>query len=146
MEPPLNEILLVDDCEADLFLHRLVVDRARVTKRVTVARDGQEALEYLTEPGNLSETGGDNAAPHPDLILLDISMPRMDGWEFLDRLETVKGSLAGYKIVVMLTGSTHPTDQRRAQTHPLVHGQVDKPLTDEKFAELLAANFPDGMD
>jgi len=74
MQPQLNCILLIDDNDDDNFYHRIILSEAGVTKRIEVAETGYEALDFLQR-----------IQQAPELIFLDINMPRMNGWEFLQR-------------------------------------------------------------
>ena len=82
------EVLLVEDDPDDLELTLLTLKEAHITHLIAVARDGQEALDYLRK------------APVPDLIILDLWMPVMDGWEF--RAEQIKDPrLKGVPVIVV---------------------------------------------
>lgn len=100
------EILLVDDSEADTYLTKLALHAALPDSHVRVVEDGEQALGYLNEVKNSS-----TAAP-PDLIVLDLNMPRVDGFSVLVQLK----SMPEYKSVpvVVLTTSTWQTDINRA--------------------------------
>ena len=80
MKTKLNCILLVDDDEPTNFLNQMVIEELDIAEQIRVAQNGQEALTYLKKTGI-----GDENFPLPDLILLDINMPAMNGWEFLER-------------------------------------------------------------
>lgn len=71
------DILLVDHSAADVYLTKLAMNEAFPDSRVCVAKDGEQALQYLAEAENYPD------AIHPDLILLDLNMPRLDGLSFL---------------------------------------------------------------
>ena len=86
MDKPLKLILLVDDDEATNFLHKIMINDAGCAQGIHVAKNGKEAIEYLT---NAIE----GKYPQPDLIFLDINMPVMNGWEFLDEFEQIKNQI-----------------------------------------------------
>ena len=83
------EVLLVEDSPGDVRLTRDALDEANTTINLHVATDGVEAMQFLRQEG------GHAGAPHPDLVLLDLNLPRMDGREVLaqvkadDRLKTI---------------------------------------------------------
>ena len=100
------EILLVDDNIGDVVLTKEALSGAAFENRVSVTRDGFEALDFLRRDGNYS------TAPRPDLVLLDINMPRKNGCEVLEEIRCD----ASLKIipVVILTSSESDDDIRRA--------------------------------
>lgn len=129
----LEEILLVDDSEADNFIHRRVITKAACANRVAVCEDGQEALDYLASTR-------DAVPPRPSLIFLDINMPRMDGWEFLKAYESA--GQANSPVVVMLTTSCNPDDRSRAESYSSVSAFLSKPLSRESLGAVLQTLFP----
>ncbi len=121
-------ILLVDDREADLELTRMaLLDRAELECNVLVARDGEEAHGLLIE----NNRNGDKI----DLVLLDINMPGMDGFELLERMR--KDAALKDIAVVMCTGSTYEQDKRRAESLGAI-GYLVKPPSFEKLKPMLA--------
>lgn len=130
----LEEILLVDDSEADNFLHQRVIKKLGCVDRVTVCEDGQEALDYLS--------GSDGSPPpRPDLIFLDINMPRIDGWQFLE--EYARGSGVRCPVIVMLTTSTNPDHRAQAERNDALSAFETKPLTADSLRAVLHRFFPD---
>lgn len=136
MKRKLNCVLLIDDNEADNFLHEKILRKAGITDHVVSVKGGQEALEYLT-----SENKDENQ--QPDIIFLDINMPGMDGWEFLEEYNKLYKKHRGRMIVVMLTTSLNPDDSKRAQTVSVIDIFKNKPLTVGMIQELLQKHFPD---
>lgn len=130
----LEEILLVDDNEADCFLHRRVIRKLHCAKRIVAVEDGQECLDYLT-------TEHDGQLPRPDLIFLDLNMPRVDGWQFLDRYES--SSIEHRPVIVLLTTSLNPDDELRASAIESLSGFQRKPLTTNRLRDVLSRYFPD---
>lgn len=108
-------IMLVEDNPSDRELTRLALTRAKLVNRVLMAEDGEEALELLADPD----------VPRPDLILLDLNMPGMDGRELLKRL---KESPEYCTIpVVVLTTSESADDVDDAYRH-FCSGYITKPI------------------
>ncbi|MCA9617149.1 MAG: response regulator [Myxococcales bacterium] len=123
-------ILLVDDSPADNFLHRLVIRETLSDARVEEAMNGEQALARLR-----AASAGD--APTPTLLLLDINMPRMNGWEFLEA--AAEESLFGDCVVVaLLTTSIDPAEKERSKTFGVVRAHLEKPLTAEALREVIA--------
>jgi len=115
---PLRSILVVDDSDPDLLYTRIVLESAGVAERIVTAGTGMEALDLLRQPGGLDA----------DVILLDINMPEMSGFEFLDVYQQLHESQRARAVVVMLTSSPDPADRARAVRYPCVRGYVVKPI------------------
>jgi CheY-like chemotaxis protein len=126
----LNCILLVDDNDADNEFHQIIIERTGVAENIRIAENGEKALNYLKDPNQLV----------PELIFLDINMPRMNGWEFLARYKEL-GIKARQIIIVMLTTSANPDDIQRAQQMAEVNGFKTKPLTRDMLLEIMDAYF-----
>jgi CheY-like chemotaxis protein len=137
MKQKLNCVLVIDDDEPTNFFTRMILEESGCTDHIKVMQSGQEALDYLAK----SKQAGSDASsyPSPDLILLDINMPAMDGWEFLD--EYKKFNVESRIIVVMLTTSLFPEDKLRAEKIPEISGFENKPLTEEKLTAVLEKYF-----
>ncbi|MCX7564953.1 response regulator [Sulfitobacter sp. F26169L] len=127
---PLKRILLVDDDTVTNMMHRRVIERSGRVRAIDVATDGQEALDILH---------ADLAAgrPLPELIFLDINMPGMGGFEFLEHYAKLQINSDAQLIIVMLSTSLLEADHRRAEADPNVHCFCDKPLRLEKLLELV---------
>ena len=91
-------------------------------------QNGQPALEALVQASTYS-------TQLPDLILLDLNMPVMDGWEFLDALATQ--SLQEQVDVCVLTSSIHPGDMAKAKSYPEVRGYFTKPVTFKLLSQVV---------
>ena len=131
----LNTILLVDDDPDCNFLHRRLLRKSACSERVVVTQDADDAIAFITEaaeeePGRL-----------PELVLLDINMPGMNGWEFLDEFEKLPESIRSNIKVIILTSSLNPDDKNRADANPSVAGMYDKLLTREIIREILKDHF-----
>lgn len=127
---PLVEILLVEDSEPDILLTQEAFAEAQVRNRLHVARDGDEAIEFLRRQG---EHAG---APRPDVILLDINMPRKNGLEVLAELKA-DPKLASIPVL-MLTTSQAETDVTNAYARH-ASGYVIKPVGFENFLDAIRA-------
>lgn len=118
------EILLVDDNPGDVRLTVEALKDGKVLNRVHIAKDGMEAIAFLRKKRNYAD------APHPDLILLDLNMPRMSGLQLL--AEVKEDSALKHIPVVILTGSKETKDIVEAYN---LHADcyVTKPIDLEQF-------------
>lgn len=121
-------ILLVEDNEGDIVLAKEALHDGRIINQVSVARDGDEALDFLKRKGNHTN------AEKPDLVLLDINMPRLSGLEVLVAMKNDEQ----LKIipVVMLTTSSAEKDIRFAYEHH-ANCYITKPVDLDKFMEVV---------
>jgi len=133
----LNAILLIDDNETSNFLNERLLRRLNLTDHILVLSNGKQALDYLE---NLSRQGG-QADLKPELILLDINMPVLDGFEFLELFQQLDARFRQGIHIAMLSTSNHPQDTGKASTFQAHY--LTKPLTIEKVEALLFRLFPD---
>ena len=126
--------MLVDDDPDDNFFHERVIKKSDAANTVIAKQTGMAALEYLTSKSDHSDT-------HPDLIFLDINMPGMNGWEFLEEYNKLDKQLQSHAVVVMLTTSGNPDDRMKAELLSGVSDFKTKPLTREMLAEILGKYF-----
>jgi CheY-like chemotaxis protein len=127
--------LLVDDDETTNFLNQALLRRMAVTDTVLVAGNGQEALDLLrTHCATLP------SPTCPALILLDMKMPRMNGFEFLQAYSQRPATDNPTVIIIMLTTSLNPQDVEQMQGLPIA-GYLTKPLTRDKITQVLQEHF-----
>jgi len=138
MNKKLTCILLIDDDEPTNFLNKMTVEQAGCAQYVQVVQSGQEALDYLTASGKHKDT----EPIRPDLIFLDINMPAMDGWEFLDNYRRLPEEKKAEIVMIMLTTSLNPDDEVRTKDCPEIAGFENKPLLEGRL-EFLVKKFFD---
>ncbi len=131
MNVKLKCVLLVDDDEAVNFINKMVLKRVDCAEEIEIAENGMEAIQYL-------EKRLDEGVPQPELILLDINMPLLNGWEFLEKYRQIKERMQREATIVMLTTSSNPDDRMRAESIGEVKGFISKPLTVEKMEKIVA--------
>jgi CheY-like chemotaxis protein len=139
MKQKLMCILFIDDDEPTNFLNKLLVEEMGCAEYVQVVTSGPEALEYLTGTGSFRNNGH----PRPDLIFLDINMPGMDGWEFLQHYEKLPSNQKANIVMVMLTTSLNPDDEKAAQQNSVISGFENKPLQPAVIKKILNQFFPE---
>lgn len=126
----LHRLFIVDDDKLFTHIAQKIVDNTRLVEEVNVYDNGQEAYEYLrahrNDPNQL-----------PDVILLDLSMPILDGWGFLDRFNSLKLSRDKRIEVYVCSSSISPEDISKARALSVVSDYILKPLTRHKFTQLI---------
>lgn len=128
----LNKVFFIDDDSVALMINRKLAEKSLFAKEVVVALNGEIALNYYKE---LLENSTDENT-HPDIIFLDLNMPIMDGWEFLEEFsKPVFDRFKNTKIIV-LSSSINPQDLARVKQYPMVMDFVCKPVTIEILEEL----------
>ena len=127
---PLPTIAIVDDDSIFQFTASKTIATAKLASRVLQFENGEEAILYLKENAL-------NRNNLPDFLFLDINMPLMDGWMFMDDYSKIGKSLAKDIQIFMVSSSIDPRDIDRARKIAEIREYITKPVTIEKFVELL---------
>ncbi len=135
----IGSILLLDDDPASNFLNGTIIKSYGIKAHIQVAATGQDALDYISKKGIFE---GARHEP-PELIFVDINMPKMNGWEFVEQFKRLPKRHRGNSVVVMLTTSSNPDDRDRARAVPEIQEYITKPLTKAKLSTLVENYFPD---
>ena len=131
MKKKLTCIMLVDDNKYDNFFHEREIKKISLENIVFAKNSGTDALDYLKSDKD----------PHVDLIFLDINMPGMNGWEFLQEYDKLDHVLKSRTIIVMLTTSDNPDDLSRSKKWGAITDYVTKPLTHERMKIIIDKYF-----
>lgn len=123
----IDTVLLIDDDAFDQRIYKRVIERSRIVGRTVGFQLAEEALDWLRREGP-------GAA---DVIFLDINMPRMNGFEFLEAAAGLFGEARVPPVVMMLTTSLDPHDRERAAGYASVKSYISKPLTEEHLGQAL---------
>ena len=110
----INTILLVDDDILTNSINKIVITKSDPNIKITTAKNGKKAIELITEKGFI-----------PDLIFLDVNMPEMNGWAFLDAITDLNIDIP----VIMLTSTQNPDEINKALSYSMVKDFISKPLT-----------------
>jgi CheY-like chemotaxis protein len=120
-------VLLVDDNDIDNFINERMITTSGFGKTVIVKNSAQGALDYLK---SISEKGGEL----PRVVFLDLNMPVMDGFAFLEQYENFGDNVKGHCKIIVLSSSISPEDINRASVNPYVVKFVNKPLSEKYLA------------
>lgn len=134
MKKKLNCVLLIDDDDATNYIHEYLLKKMNCAEQLCIEYHAEEALNKLR---NKSLPEGEN----PELILLDLNIPSMNGWEFLQEFQKLENHKES-KIII-LTTSLNPDDRKKAAAINEVIDFKNKPLTMDLLQEILNEHFPE---
>lgn len=127
-------MLVIDDDDINIFIIKKVIEKTGYEVDMISKSNGQLAIDYLSNIIN-------NAEIFPHIILVDINMPILNGWEFLEAYE--KLNIQERKVYLyMLSSSVYEYDIEKAKSFKSVNGFISKPLTIERLKELLQLVTP----
>ncbi len=124
--PQRKRIVLIDDDHTTNTLNKLIIERSALVDEVLMFAEAEKALDFLRN----------EQSENKSLILLDINMPFMNGWEFLNEYVKLNGSRR-YDKIIMLTSSIDPSDITKAEEAVAVAGYKSKPLSFEMLQSLV---------
>lgn len=122
--------LLIDDDDIISVIHPATIQRAISDSDIEITPSGNEAIALIDELIHLEESP-------PDYIFLDINMPEISGFEFLDLLTETELDFLKDSKIIMLSSSVNQKDIERAKTYPMIRDFISKPLTVEYIRELV---------
>ena len=123
----IDNVFLIDDSEIFNFMHAKAMEKAGFAQKVRVFDNATSALEILKQ---LPVSHPEN---FPDVIFLDISMPEMDGWEFLDSIVDLSTTVLTNCRIYILTSSIDENDVAHSKQYDMVSDFISKPLTPERL-------------
>ncbi|MFM8367829.1 MAG: response regulator [Chloroflexota bacterium] len=127
-QPKIIDILLVEDSPADVLIAREALKEAKLINTIHVTEDGMEAMEFLNKRGKFA------SAPRPDLILLDLNLPRKNGREVLEEIKN-DANLKSIPVVVLTTSSAEEDILRSYNLHANCY--VVKPVEFDSFVKAI---------
>jgi CheY-like chemotaxis protein len=123
----LDQILCVDDDAITLMLCKKVITKASFSNEIITSANGEEAINYFNKLKD--QNAESELKKHPQLIFLDLNMPVMGGWEFLDIFNTGEYSEFNNIKVVVLSSTIDPEDLEKAKSYPMVIDFLSKPIS-----------------
>ena len=114
-------IWVIDDDIIYQIIVNKIIEKSEMFSSISSFKNGKEALDAVTNSFNDNET-------LPDIILLDINMPIMDGWEFMEGMTLLKSSITKQIIVYVVSSSIAAEDKNKAKTYPDILGYLSKPV------------------
>jgi len=132
-------VLLIDDDSITNFLHKRTLNSTQLTRTIQVAETVQEALTFWKIPPGRDEE-------KPELIFLDLNLPGLSGWDFIDEYKKLESGNHNPPIIVILSASVNYDDERKAKEMAEVAEYRRKPLTAEMFSEIMDNYFSNKPD
>ncbi len=124
-----KRVMIVDDTKIDRYLAAYVMQKNNFAVEIIEYDMAAKALDFF-------QTNKDNPEVFPEIIILDIRMPQMDGFEFLERISLLPEFINNSCCIVMLSSSLSPADHDRANNNPIVKKFINKPLDKDNLKEI----------
>lgn len=129
-----QSVMLIDDNEIDNLINQKMVEAADLSKYIYTHTGAKSAIEFLKNIEQLDAEVVNKVLP--DVIFLDIDMPLMDGFQFLEEFNKLKDSTRDRCKIVMLTSSINPQDVSKSKKYESVKKHLNKPLSQDSLKEL----------
>lgn len=127
---PIKNLFLVDDDEIFVFLTKRTIEETNLADQIKIFGNGKDAIDFLRQAVQ-------NKEMLPEIIFLDLSMPIMDGWGFLEAYVALKPKLDKRITIYILSSSVSPHDIERAKTISVVSDFIVKPIVKDQFMEVV---------
>lgn len=128
----LNCVLLIDDDNITNFLHKQLLLRTGIVHNIIAVETVKEGLDVLTK---------NQGCENPELIFLDLNMPGLTGWDFIDEYKIIKLRCGIKSRIILLSSSANPADKKKAGDIEEVTAFLHKPLTDSMINEIMNKYF-----
>ena len=125
--------MLIDDNEIDNLINQKMIEATGIAENIYTHTGAKSAIEFLK---NLEKLENLSSEVLPEIIFLDIDMPLMDGFQFLDEFDKLKEQTQNKCKVIILTSSINPQDLNKSKTYTNVKSYLNKPLTQESIENI----------
>ena len=123
-------ICIIDDDDVYQYTITKAIKKNSIVKKILVFSDGKEGIDFLID--NIA-----NVEDIPDIIFLDINMPIMDGWQFLEQYVKLKPRVGKKVTIYMISSSVDPIDVKRAKAMSEISDYLIKPIKSEQVSEII---------
>lgn len=131
----LNAVMLIDDNEIDNLINQKMIESINMADNIFIHSGAKGALEYLKNIEKIKENSDKFL---PEIIFLDIDMPLMDGFQFIEEFVKLEETTKQYCKIILLTSSLDPKDIAKSKKNSLVLKYLNKPLTQESLKKFIA--------
>ena len=132
-EKQFHAVMLIDDNDIDNLINQKMIEAAGITEHIFSHTGARSAIEFLK---NLEQLNSESVNVLPEVIFLDIDMPLMDGFQFLEEFDKLADITKEKCKIIMLTSSINPKDVNRTKDYVYVIDYLNKPLTQDNLANL----------
>ncbi|MEQ8926742.1 MAG: response regulator [Fulvivirga sp.] len=133
MSKKFHSVMLIDDNEIDNLINQKMIEASNIAEHIYTHTGAKSAIEFLK---NISKLPDVSMSVLPEVIFLDIDMPLMDGFQFLDEFEKLSDQTRSKCKIVMLTSSINPQDVNKSKKYSYVKKYINKPLSQENLEKL----------
>ncbi len=127
-----SKVLLIDEDATNNLIFKKLATSTKLTDNLVTCISAMDALNYLNDCVKTNDM-------LPEVVFLDLKMPVMSGWEFLDEYQKIKASFGAQVRIFILSTSNNPDDFKRAKTYPDVEEYLVKPLSIKILKDIIAA-------
>jgi len=128
-----QSVMLIDDNEIDNLINQKMIEASNISQHIFTHTGARSAIEFLKNMEKITQVAPEAL---PEVIFLDIDMPLMDGFQFLDEFDKLKDTTKKHCKIVMLTSSINPQDVNKSKKYDYVKKYINKPLSQENLKNL----------